>query len=289
MRYREIAGGPQIVTRLQSDDISYIINNLNQYDEELIGKTGRNLRGIAFKAAGINEKRAKALIDSMKIGVVPVTSGKGMISGFSETVKEIANHIGFSAFLTRKMDVAGIAEAFEKKCTVIMLADDDRFVACNLKRGLVVDNADATAGGYVSGLELMVGSLKGRKVLVIGCGRVGMSAVGKLIKIGATVSLYDINKHVSSTTAENIRNVLKIDVNVEEDLREALLKHKLWLDATPAKEIIDGSVITPETYVSAPGVPCCLSADSRELISDRILHDPLQIGVATMLIEAACV
>jgi pyrrolysine biosynthesis protein PylD len=41
--------------------------------------------------------------------------------------------------------------------------------------------------------------------------------------------------------------------------------------------------ITSETYVSAPGVPLGLDKDARGKISDRLLHDPLQIGVATMV------
>jgi pyrrolysine biosynthesis protein PylD len=54
------------------------------------------------------------------------------------------------------------------------------------------------------------------------------------------------------------------------------------VDATPAAEIIDAEFISPQTFLTAPGMPLGLDRDALKKISDRLLHDPLQIGVATM-------
>jgi pyrrolysine biosynthesis protein PylD len=42
-----------------------------------------------------------------------------------------------------------------------------------------------------------------------------------------------------------------------------------------------------DTYISAPGMPTGLGAGALKKLSGRYLHDPLQIGVATMIVEAA--
>ena len=38
---------------------------------------------------------------------------------------------------------------------------------------------------------------------------------------------------------------------------------------------------------AAPGVPCGVSERAKRRLGGRLIHDPLQIGVATMLVEAA--
>jgi pyrrolysine biosynthesis protein PylD len=61
--------------------------------------------------------------------------------------------------------------------------------------------------------------------------------------------------------------------------------HRLVVDATNAAEIIQAQDISPETYVAAPGMPLGLSRDALRKVSSRLLHDSLQIGVATMAFE----
>ena len=103
------------MTRLKTLDIAKISAELKQYDKELLVKTGCNLRGIACRSAGVEEKTAQDLIASAKVGVIPMTCGQGVIGDFADTVQQITAHIGFNAFVTRNTDVAGLAEALEKK------------------------------------------------------------------------------------------------------------------------------------------------------------------------------
>jgi pyrrolysine biosynthesis protein PylD len=271
------------VTRLKTDEIISIAAGMADYDAELAAKTGFTLRGIACCAAGVREDEIQPMLDSVQVGVIPISSGEGIIGGFCDAIKDIVSHLGCRAFITQAADVAGLVEAFEKDTDIMMLSDDDRFVALHAKRRRIIDNAVATGEGFATGLDLMADGLKGRDVLVIGCGPVGSSAIEHLIRMGARVTVYDINQHRCHDVAESIGQRLNLRIRSSSDLDTALVDARLILDATPASNIILAHHITPETYISAPGVPVGLDVEARSKISDRILHDPLQIGVATML------
>lgn len=274
------------MTRLQAEDIADIAAELAAYDAELRVKTGCTLSTIACRAVGIAPEKIQGVTASRRVAVVPMTCGQGAIDGFAGAVKAIVSHIGFKAFVTRQTDAAGLAEAFEKKSDVVMLADDHRFVALNLNGRQMVDNAEATAKGFVTGLNLMAGGLKGRQVLVIGCGPVGRSAIAALLKREAEVSVYDVNQRRCQDLAAEIENVSRTEIRVEKALNRALMGHQLLIDATPAARIIDQQHITPQTYIAAPGMPHGLTPAALDRISGRCLHDPLPIGVATMIVDA---
>ena len=269
------------MTRLKSANIKNIPGRLGAYDHELLQRTGRTLRGIACHALGIEEKGILPIMDSVSVGVVPIRSGQGVIEGFSDIVKHIVRHIGFNAFVTGAADVAGIAEAVEKGAQVVMMADDHRFVALNVKQGRVVDNAGATGKGFTAGLDLMAGGLRGRQVLVIGCGAVGQSAALAAVNRGAEVSVFDIDRQRSLQSAK------ERGVTVEQSLEDALLRYHLLVEATNAANVIDETAITPGTYIAAPGMPLGLTPAAVQKISNRLLHDPLQTGTAVMVIDAA--
>ncbi|MDQ1355513.1 MAG: 3-methylornithyl-N6-L-lysine dehydrogenase, partial [Acidobacteriota bacterium] len=76
-------------------------------------------------------------------------------------------------------------------------------------------------------------------------------------------------------------------VNVEQTLKKALSGHCLIVEATNAAGVIDEIFITPETYIAAPGMPLGLTPAAVRKVSQRLLHDPLQLGVAVMAIQAA--
>ena len=274
------------MTRLKTLDIEKISAELDQYDKELLVKTGCNLRGIAFHSTGVEKKTAQDLIASAKVGVIPMTCGQGVIKGFADTVQQIVAHIGFNAFVTRNTDVAGLAEAFEKKSDLIILSDDDRFVAINIKSRRVVDNTHATGKGYAAGLNLMTGGVKDKRVLLIGCGPVGRSAAVDLVRLGSELSVYDIKPERCQGLARELRDLLDANISIEKELKTALLRHRCIIDASPGADMIDENHIALDTYISAPGIPSGLSTNARAKISDRFLHDPLQIGVATMIVEA---
>lgn len=274
------------MTRLKTEDIAFIPSGLDNYDRQLFSSTGYTLRQIACFAAHIEEDYILDYLVSTDIAVIPVTTGEGIINGFTESVSKIVSHIGFNSFVTVNIDVAGLAEAVRKKADILMIADDNSFIALNSKSQKVAENFISTGRGFASGLELMTGGLTGRKVLVIGCGPVGCSAVEFLCKTGAELSVYDIHKNLCIDISTAMKDNYNSDIKIEDSLESALTENSYIIDATPAANIIDENAITSETFVSAPGVPHGLSPGALEKISGRFLHDPLQIGVATMAIEA---
>jgi len=161
------------MTRLTRADVINISAQLDNYDRELLRKTGCTLLGIACKATEVDEIEIADAVGSLTTCVVPMDCGQGTIEGFCDAVKQIVQHLGCKAFVASNSDASGIAEAFEKKCDIIFFADDYRFVAINRNTDRVVDNALSSAKGFVAGLSLMMGGLADRQVLVIGSGRVG--------------------------------------------------------------------------------------------------------------------
>lgn len=275
------------MTRLIAPDISDIATNLKNYDRELVARTGYSLSGIACRAAEIDEAQIKNLLPEIRVGAIPISSGEGIIGGFGDAVLSILLHMGANAFVTRTTDVAGIAESFEKKADIVMLADDERFVALHIRSRSIADNGVCTGKAFATGLRLMAGSLKGREVLVIGCGPVGRSATGTLIGMGARVSVYDVQVEPLKVWVKTIDQTADSKIQIVKKLGPALQHHQFIIDASPARNIIHAHHITPDTYVSAPGFPCGLDAEAKERVSSRLLHDPLQLGVATMLVSAA--
>jgi len=274
------------MTRLQSTDISEICTRLDAYDQELLAKTGHTLRGLACYAVGLNEEDIVNRLPDVLIGVVPIRWGQGVIDGFSETTRDILKHIGFQAFVAENSDVSGLAEAFEKQADIIFLSDDDHFVALNVECRRIVDNAGATGKGFGAGLNLMTGGLQGQGVLVIGCGAVGLSAAMTVAKYGAKISVYDTDHSRSRHLASALYKILGIKIEIESELTAALSKYRFLVDATNSADIIHEQDLSPETYIAAPGMPLGVSPDAAQKFAARLLHDPLQTGVATMGLEA---
>ena len=275
------------MTRLITADIIDIAANLKNYDRELVTRTGYSLSGIACCANGIDEARIKNLLPDIQVAVIPISSGKGIISGFGDAVLSILLHMGCNAFITRTTDVAGIAESFEKKADIIMLANDERFVALYIRSRSIADNAVCTGQAFATGLGLMAGGLKEREVLVIGCGPVGRSAAETLIRMGAQVSVYDVQIEPLGGWVKTLDLAPDPKIQIVKSLDPALQHHQLIIDASPAENIIHAHHITPDTYLSAPGFPCGLDVEAETRLSSRFLQDPLQLGVATMLVSAA--
>ena len=270
------------MTRLQLDDISSISSRLIAYDEELLVKTGHNLRQIACHAAELKEEDIPGVMSRIRVGVVPIRWGQGLIVGFSDATAGILKHLGFNAFVARQPDISGLAEAYERKADVVFLSDDNDFVALNAETRQHVHNAKATGKGFAAGLDLMTKGLADQKVLVLGCGAVGRSVTSALLSYGAKVSIYDINPPNSQEFTSSIAGPDSDRLTIAPDFREALAMHSLVVDATNAAGIIHAEDISPQTFIAAPGMPLGLSREALNKLSDRLLHDPLQIGVATM-------
>jgi pyrrolysine biosynthesis protein PylD len=274
------------MTRLTQDDIKEIPGMLKAYDDTLVSMTGFDLGGIACRACGLARSEFMEVAACTRVGIVPVTWGQGIIPGFSQTVQKIVAHLGFTAYVTRESDVAGLSEAAERGSDVIMLSDDDDFRAIHLKTGISVDNSEATGMVFAVGLGLMAKGLEDKKALVVGCGPVGRQAGFELLQLGAKLSVMDADIEKARSTAHALKRQLKQDIRVEHDLDQALLQHSCILDASPAKGIIDTQHVAGGTLISAPGVPLGLTREAQKAVPGRLLHDTLQLGVAAMIAGA---
>jgi len=273
------------MTRLKSDDIRPVNSLMVEYDLELQRKTGHSLSQLAARAAG----RALRDIDPgrFKVAVVPLSCGEGIIAGFSEAVASIVAHLGFEVFVAGLPDAAGLAEAVARGADIIFEADDLHFVAVNLRTGQIADNSSATGRGYVAALDAMCGGLAGQQVLVVGAGQVGRSAAMAMAALGAGLSVFDAAPNAAYNLASDVYLRYGCLVTVETDLDAALYRHRLIFDASPAAEFLGVRHLTPETRIAAPGIPLGIEPDAWEQVGTRTVHDPLQLGVATMLYEVS--
>ncbi|MEL7563364.1 MAG: 3-methylornithyl-N6-L-lysine dehydrogenase PylD [Dehalobacterium sp.] len=264
------------MTRLTEKDIDGLGLGLTGYEIELFHKTGMTLAEIGCFAAGISVKNFTEAAKSYRVSVVPITAGKGVIGGFAQSVESIIKKLNFPVSVTNNADVSGLFEAVTKGSDIVFMADDDRFIALNLRTKKLVDNGDATGKGYVAALYGMAKGLKECDVLVLGYGPVGSHAVDFLIELGAKVAVYDHDPE----KAKQIRNS---KIKIESDLQQALPNYPYLLDATPGKAFISFRDLHPEAVIAAPGIPLGIDFEAYERCKERLIHDPLQIGVATML------
>lgn len=277
------------MTRLQTEDIRHITSRLADYSRDLETKTGRSLPEIACHAWGVTGDRFMERRHLKKISVVPVTAGLGIISRFSDTVAAILTFLGCRAAVTDRADVAGLAEAVESGSDAVMMADDDRFVAIDLRTRQVTDNADATGRGFAAALDGLAGRIRDRDVLVMGCGPVGAAGALRLTSLGARVALLDPD----GSAAERVKHAVTRQypnrgVTIETDLDTALSRYRCILEATPAKDTIPRDRVTPDMRVAAPGVPPGVSAGAAALLGPHLVHDTLEIGVAAMAAALVC-
>lgn len=266
------------MTRLREEDVCHVGTMLSGYDQHLLECVGKGLAGIAAHSVGRSSAEFAKTQTDISIAVVPIAYGQGIICGFSQTVQEIVKFLGFTVFVTYQHNIAGLAEAVAKGAKIVFMADDDNFVAINVANGKAVDNGEATGRGYAAALDLMAGGLDGKQVLIIGAGPVGTGAAQFLVGRGARITAYDKNEAKITILKRLIR-----DLEVVPCLKEGLSKCKLVFEATPAANTIDTSHITPDTMIAAPGIPLGLDQQGRLLLGDRLIHDVLEIGVATML------
>jgi len=274
------------MTRLQPDDICYITSNLSDYSRNMENKTGRSLFGIACHTCGMDEETVKKRLIDKSICVVPVTAGLGIISHFSDTVAAILTFLGYRATLADRTDVSGVAQAFESGKDALIMADDHRFVAIDLHARQVIDNTDATGRGFAAALDLMAGGIRGRDVLVMGCGPVGAAGADMLVSKGARVVLLDKHRNAAVRVKKNLTDRYRTtDIIIEEDLKTALSRYRFILEATPCPDTITSDMVSPDMRVAAPGVPLGVSSDAKALLGSHLVHDTLEIGVAVMAVS----
>lgn len=266
------------MTRLVVDDLKTI--SLRKYDESLKNMTGSSLLGIGEKA--LNIKVDKDVLLNTRVRVVPITSGQGVISGFSQSVADIIKYIGFEdCSVTQHSDVWGYSDAYNDEADIIFAADDDRFISINTTERKIRDNGFDTGCGYAAAIDLASGGIKGKKVLVIGGSFVGTGAVDYLVKNEAIVTLCDLDKSKSESLKEKYPSII-----IEYNLENALSNHDLILDCTPSKDFISDKFINKNTIVSTPGIPLGIEKEKVEDKGGIFIHDVLEIGVVVMALGA---
>ncbi len=275
------------MTRLTSNDINTLSNQLHDFDEKLMLQTGRDMLGIACHGAGISKKNILLQMKNLSIAVVTMTSGLGKITGFAQTIKDILNHMGFAAFVPEQTDASGIADSIEKNADILFMADDNRYIAINLKKYRLIDNIQATGNAFAAALDLMARGLKGQKVLVLGCGPVGMAAAETLMGFGAHVGVHDKDMAKCQKNCAILEKSHSKTIEQIHDLKSIARDYCFFIEATTARKVITSSMIGPGTCIAAPGVPLGVTDKGIKKTGSKILYDPLQLGTASMAVMAA--
>jgi len=264
------------MTRLTDDDVRGISDSLESVSEMLIRCSGMTTKEMACDAISITPDSID--LEDYLVGVVPITSGMGVITRFSESVSDIVKNLGMESFVTETYDVTGLAEALSKGADIVFLADDYEFIAYNTKARKYSNNSFSTAAGYVASLNGAAGGLVGKDVLVLGAGRVGSRATGLLLARGAKVTIADVDRKKAEDVAATYSGVV-----IADDIDEAISSNRYILNATPSH--ISSEHIQEGTVISTPGIPHTF--DEEAYRKATIIHDPLAIGVAVMAVQSA--
>ena len=288
------------MTRLTDGFIGDMGKNLGVYDAELRAKTGMDLKTLAFCSVGGNVP-PESVVKSCKAAVVRISTGLGVIGTFAESVAAVIRHMGGSVSVPESCDVSGIHEAAAGGAKVLFMADDDRFIALNVKTGAVAENDIAVAAGYVTALSGMAGGLSGKEVTLLGFGRLGRRILGSLINKGAYVNVYDRDSGKTlvlsdgmvkeSSEAESGDGICgEIGYNGCEGKAKVLLETPrplsgLVVDATSEGNYLGINDLAAGVRIAAPGIPLSLDGEAYEAHKKNIIHDPLEIGVAVMLAQ----
>ncbi len=261
------------MTRLHESDIHMISRKLYDYDKTLMAQTGKNLFEIGCYAMRRQPDLAKC-----KVAAIPITTGIGIISGFSQTVASIVRYLGAEAFTTEGTDVAGLEEAYAKEAQIIFTADDNTFGAFNVQTGIFSDNGSATGRGFAAALELATNKID-QPVLVLGVGPVGQAAAQYLSEKAFEVYVYDINWYKAEQLKTRLPNIHVL----------TQWQNKAWpyiIDATTAGNFIPPEAVYEGAIIAAPGMPLGVPKETADRCR-QVIHNPLELGVAAMLCEVA--
>lgn len=252
---------------LTPEDLQNINRQLGEADSTVQRVTGLDIKELCKALYGTSPY-------SEKVGIVPVTSGNGIIGNFSASLHAITQYFGFESFVTSMPDVSGYYEAVQKGAGIILMADDYTFLAHNLKNGKIANNQPCTGIVYaeVASRYLRTDS---KDVLVVGLGKVGFPGAAHLVKKGFRVYGYDAD--------ENLLEKAVSDLGINPlDLANPR-KFSIIFEATPCADTIPESVISENCIISTPGIPCAISEEIRKKYKIELIMEPLGIGTASML------
>ena len=263
------------MTRLITEWIDDIKDNAKVKEAVLKAKTGLDYMALAAKASGWSVTDMERAAQQIRIGVVPVTSGQGIISSFSEAVAAVTSAMGFRSFVTECFDVSGLFEAYKREADIVFMADDDRYISFNLNKKKMTDNNFATAAGYLTALEEAQGSLVGKEVLLLGFGVLGQEFLKRLLKRGIRVAGHEIDTNRLKTMGWSGVSIL--------EKPEDMLRFKIVIDATNQGGWIHRGMLHPDAWIASPGIPRSLDDETYFDYEKRVIHDYLEIGTAAMV------
>ena len=252
---------------LTPEDLKNINRQLQEADSAVRRVTGLDIKGVCKALYGTSPC-------SEKVGIVPVTSGNGIIGNFSASLHAITQYFGFDSFVTDMPDVSGYYEAVRNGAEIILMADDNTFLAHNLKNGKIANNQPCTGIIYA---EIASRHLKAdsKDVLVVGLGKVGFPGAAHFVNKGFRVYGYDADKVLLEKTVSNL-GIIPFDPSNPR-------KFSMIFEATPCANTIPEAVISENCVISTPGIPCAISEELRKKYDVELVMEPLGIGTASML------
>ena len=289
-------GGSAAVTRLIESDVRGLTAHLVEVEGALVRLTGCDLVALGARACGVGEGVARDALAYASVAVVPITTGEGLIPGFAECVAAICGHLGCHARVTAATDVAGFAETLRFGDDLVFAADDRKFLAFDFERRMVADDDPCTAWAYAAALDRAAGvagavdaarakgvdaadGVAGKPALVIGLGPVGTAAAARLVELGADVFVAELD----GGRLERVAGELEV---TPVSLADGLARCRLVLDATPSSDLIDIDWVRGDGIVSSPGLPPGVTPAAATALGDRLVHEPLALGVAAMALQA---
>jgi pyrrolysine biosynthesis protein PylD len=157
---------------------------------------------------------------------------------------------------------------------IILMADDNIFLAHNLKNGKIANNQSCTGIIYA---EIASRHLKAdsKDVLVMGLGKVGFPGAAHFVHKGFTVYGYDTHKAALEKTISML-GITPFDPSSPR-------KFSIIFEATPCANTLPETVISENCVVSTPGIPCAISNELKKKYNVELVMEPLGIGTASML------
>ena len=268
------------MTRLISEWISNIEREIDQYDEILKTRLGKGLLELACIASDVTENTLKEKATSDIVYVVPITSGLGEIGHFAESVRAIISKLGFSTKISKKTDVAGFYEAVQNGANLIFMADDNEFIAFSMKRNIAVNNDEATARGFFAAYNEIYKKLGHDqiKTALVGAGKIGSLIIESLIKNKIDFTVLEKNLKIKESLIK--KGIKQINEPLD------LIDFDIIIDASSEGFFIKSEMLKEGVWIVGPGVPLALDNEAFANNKDRIIHDYLPIGTATMLAMA---
>ncbi|MCC4769736.1 3-methylornithyl-N6-L-lysine dehydrogenase PylD [Methanosarcina sp. DH2] len=252
---------------LTPEDLENINRQLQEADSAVRRVTGLDIKGVCKDFYGTTPC-------CEKIGIVPVTSGNGIIGNFSASLHAITEYFGFDSFVTDMPDVSGYYEAVRNGAQIILMADDNTFLAHNLKNGKIANNQPCTGIIYA---EIASRHLKAdsKDVLAVGLGKVGFPGAAHFVHKGFRVYGYDADRDLLEKSVSSL-GIIPFDPDNPK-------KFSIIFEATPCEDTIPEAVLSENCVISTPGIPCAISRELQKKYGVELVMEPLGIGTASML------